>query len=68
VDIYGGVSFCWLIIFQAVVFIFGWSGETEAGPAGEQPARDTPDGDENVPAKELFERIAPLLFSEPFMP
>ncbi len=62
------VFFLLVVLFSSSFFIFGLSGETEAGHAGEQPARDTPDGDENVPAKELSERIAPLLFSEPFMP
>jgi len=31
-----------------VFSIFVASGETEAGSAGEQPARDTPEGDKNV--------------------
>ena len=47
-DICGGVYFCWLFFFQVAFFIFGLSGETEAGSAGEQPARDSLMADEKV--------------------
>jgi hypothetical protein len=41
VDICGGVYFLPFTVLSSIVFIFILSSETEAGSAGEQPARDS---------------------------
>ncbi len=63
VDIYGGVYFLSFTLLSNVVFIFILSSETEAGSAGEQPARV------NLMATKMsFKGVlqcAPLIFLEP---
>ena len=47
---------CKLLTLSEYIFTFVISGKTEAGSAGEQPARDSLTADENVESKGCFER------------
>ena len=54
VDKNGVVIMCKLLTLSKYIFTFVISGETEAGTAGEQPARDSLTADENVRLKGCF--------------
>jgi hypothetical protein len=65
-DICVGVFFYILYCFIIYSIIFALSSQTEAGSAGEQPARDSLMTDENINSGLLFS--SPLIFFEVIMP